>query len=53
MEPPTPPPPGTPIKTEQPQKESIEDDPRWRSLIHGLNMIMQLLTLHAPGALVW
>ena len=30
-----------------------EDDPKWRTLIWGLNTVMQLITLYSPGSLVW
>ena len=36
-----------------PNNNNNEEDPKWRTLIWGLNTVIQLITLYSPGSLVW
>ena len=44
--------PSTPTPV-SPNPVNPDDEPRWRSLLWSLNTILQIITLYAPGALVW
>ena len=38
---------------DSPTNNNLDDDPKWRTVIWGLNTIIQLITMYAPGSLVW